>query len=130
MILPIQTDAQRLKHFLKIAKVSALDAIVIDTALAGQKVQNARDARENAEKVAYEEYGALIGGIAIAGLATVFLGPGLIILTVAGGVGALAGAKGGRELGKLLYDQISTYEAAMLSERKKQLLSENALSVL
>ena len=48
--------AQRLKRFLKIARVSAFGAIVIDTALAGQKVQSARDARENAEKVAYEEY--------------------------------------------------------------------------
>ncbi len=48
-------DTQRLKRFLKIARVSALGAIVIDTALAGQKVQNARDVGENAEKVAYEE---------------------------------------------------------------------------
>jgi len=55
-------DAQRLKRFLKIARVSALGAIVIDTALAGQKVRGARDAGGNAEKVAYEEYGALIGG--------------------------------------------------------------------
>ncbi len=34
---------------------------MIDTALAGQKVKNARDAGENAEKVAYEEYVALMG---------------------------------------------------------------------
>jgi len=123
-------DAQRLKRFLKIARVSALGAIVIDTALAGQKVRDARDAGENAEKVAYEEYAALIGGIAIAGLATIFLGSGLIVLTVVGGVGALAGAKGGRKLGKWIYEQISDYEAAMPPERKKQLLSESALSAL
>jgi len=101
---------------------------VIDTALAGQKVNNASDAGEKADKVAYEEYGALIVGIAAAGLATAgivaFIGPGLIFLTVAGGVSALLGAEGGRELGKWLYKQISTYEAAMPSERKKQLLSE------
>jgi len=121
-------DAQRLKRFLKIARVSALGTIVIDTALAGQKVQNARDAGENAEKVAYEEYGALIGGIAFAGAITTFFGPGLIILTVVGGISALAGAKFGRETGKSLYNQISAYEAAMPPERKKQLLSENALS--
>jgi len=36
-------DALRLKHFLKIASVTALAAIVIDTALAGQKVRNAHD---------------------------------------------------------------------------------------
>ncbi|MBL1260521.1 MAG: hypothetical protein COB33_008320 [Thiotrichaceae bacterium] len=127
-------DVQRLKRFLKIASVTALGAIVIDTALAGQKVNNARDAGENAEKVAYEEYGALIGGIALASFAAsvaiVFIGPGLVILTVAGGVGALTGAKGGRWIGELLYDQISAYEAALPPERKKQLLSENALSVL
>ena len=69
-------DAQRLKRFLKIARVSALGAIVIDTALAGQKVQNARDAGENAEKVAYEEYGALVGGIMFAGAITAFLAQG------------------------------------------------------
>ncbi len=123
-------DAQRLKRFLKIARVSALGAIVIDTALAGQKVRNARDAGNNAEKVAYEEYGALIGGIAIASFVTIFFGPGLIILTVVGGVGALLGAKGGRELGKLLYEQVSAYEAALPLERKKQLLSESVLSAL
>ena len=123
-------DAQRLKRFLKIARVSALGAIIIDTALAGQKVQNARDAGENAEKVAYEEYGALIGGIALAGALTIFFGPGLIILTVVGGVSALAGAKFGREIGKSLYEQISAYEAAILPERKTQLLSESALSAL
>jgi len=123
-------DAQRLKRFLKIARVSALGAIVIDTALAGQKVQNARDAGENAEKVAYEEYGALIVSIAAAGFFTVFFGPGLIVLTVVGGISALAGAEGGRELGKFFYEQISDYESAMPSERKKQLLSESALSAL
>ncbi len=123
-------DAQRLKRFLKIARVSALGAIVIDTALAGQKVQNARDAGENAEKVAYEEYGALIGGIAAAGFFTVFFGPGLIILTVVGGMSALAGAKLGRDFGKSLYEQISAYESAMPPERKTQLLSESALSAL
>ncbi len=123
-------DAQRLKRFLKIARVSALGAIVTDTALAGQKVQNARDAGENAEKVAYEEYGALIVSIAAAGFFTVFFGPGLIVLTVVGGISALAGAEGGRELGKFLYEQISDYESAMPSERKKQLLSESALSAL
>ena len=127
-------DAQRLKRFLKIARVSALGAIVIDTALAGQKVREARDAGENAEKVAYEEYTALIGGLAVAGFVTgvvgLFLGPGLIILTVAGGIGALTGAKLGRSLGRRVYDQISTYEAAMPPERKKQLLSDAALSVL
>ncbi len=128
------SNTQRLKRFLKIARVSALEAIVIDTALAGQKVKNARDAGENAEKVAYEEYGALAGGIALAGFvtATVFVtfGPGLIILTVAGGISALLGAKFGREIGKQLYDQISAYEMAIPSERKKQLLSDAALSAL
>jgi len=123
-------DAQRLKRFLKIARVSALGAIVIDTALAGQKVRDARDAGENAEKVAYEEYAALIVGIAAAGVFTAFFGPGLIILTVVGGISALAGAKLGREIGKSLYEQISAYEAAMPPERKKQLLSESALSAL
>ena len=94
-------------------------------------MRGARDAGGNAEKVAYEEYGALIGGIAIAGAATaLFLGSGLIILTVAGGIGALLGAEAGRELGRRLYDHISTYEAAMPSERKKQILSDVALSVL
>ena len=123
-------DAQRLKRFLKIARVSALGAIVIDTALAGQKVRNARDAGENAEKVAYEEYGALVGGIALAGALTIFFGPGLIILTVVGGVSALVGAKFGREIGKSLYEQISVYETAMPLERKLPLLSESALSAL
>ncbi|MBL1260523.1 MAG: hypothetical protein COB33_008330 [Thiotrichaceae bacterium] len=103
---------------------------MIDTALAGQKVQNARDAGENAEKVAYEEYGALIGGIAAAGFFTVFFGPGLIILTVVGGVSALAGAKFGRDFGKSLYEQISAYESVMPPERKTKLLSESALSTL
>ncbi len=123
-------DAQRLKRFLRVARVSALGAIVIDTALAGQKVRNARDVGENAEKVAYEEYGALIGGIVFAGAITAFFGPGLIILTVAGGISALAGAKGGRWIGEILYKQVSTYEAAIPLERKKQLLSEAALSAL
>jgi len=123
-------DAQRLKRFLKIARVSVFGAIVIDTALAGHKVKNARDAGENAEKVAYEEYGALIGGIAIAGFVTIFFGPGLIILTVVGGVSALAGAKLGRGIGRRLYEQISAYEAAIPPERKKQLLSDATLSVL
>jgi len=123
-------DAQRLKRFLKIARVSALGAIVIDMALAGHKVNNARDAGENAEKVAYEEYGALIGGIALAGTLTIFFGPGLIVLTVIGGVSALAGAKFGREIGKSLYEQISAYEMVLPVERKKQLMSENALSAL
>ncbi len=60
-----------------------------------------------------------------------FFSPGLIILTVVvGGISALGGAKFGREIGELLYDQISTYEEAMPSARKKHLLSENALSVL
>ncbi|VAW95175.1 hypothetical protein MNBD_GAMMA20-659 [hydrothermal vent metagenome] len=31
---------------------------------------------------------------------------------------------GGRELGKWMYEQISAYEAAMSSERKKRLLPE------
>ncbi|MCF6324753.1 MAG: hypothetical protein L3J89_10620 [Gammaproteobacteria bacterium] len=127
-------DVQRLKRFLKIARVSAVGAIVIDATFAGQKVKNADAAGENAEKVAYEEYGALIGGIALASVITAFtlafIGPGLIILTVAGGVSALAGAKGGRKIGKLLYEQISVYEAAMPAERKKQLLSEATLSAL
>ncbi len=39
-------DVQRLKRFLKIARVSAVGAIVIDATLVGQKVQNARDAGE------------------------------------------------------------------------------------
>ncbi|MCF6323451.1 MAG: hypothetical protein L3J89_03860 [Gammaproteobacteria bacterium] len=123
-------DVQRLKRFLKIARVSAVGAIVIDATFAGQKVKNAAAAGENAEKVAYEEYGALVLGILGAGFATAFLGPGLIILAVAGGIGALVGAELGREIGKQLYDQISTYEAAMPSKRKKQLLSEATLSVL
>ncbi len=123
-------DVQRLQRFLKIARVSAYGAIIIDAGLAGQKVQDARDAGENAEKVAYEEYAALIGGIAFAGAITAFFGPGLIILTVVGGVSALTGAKFGREIGKSLYEQISAYEAAMPPERKKQLLSESALSAL
>jgi len=121
-------DVQRLKRFLKIARVSALGAIVIDATFAGQKVNNARDAGENAEKVAYEEYGALIGEIALASLAiagiVLFAGPGLILLTVVGGVSALLGAEGGREFGKALYEQISAYEVALPAERKKQLLSE------
>ncbi|MCF6324747.1 MAG: hypothetical protein L3J89_10590, partial [Gammaproteobacteria bacterium] len=121
-------DIQRLKRFLKIARVSAVGAIVIDATFAGQKVKNARAAGENAEKVAYEEYGALIVGIGAATFATAavvfFAGPGLILLTVVGGVSALLGAEGGREVGKWLYEQISTYEAAMPFERKKQLLSE------
>ena len=72
----------------------------------------------------------MIGGIVFAGAITAFFGPGLIILTVVGGVSALLGAKSGRELGKSLYEQISAYEAAMPPERKKQLLSESALSAL
>ncbi len=108
--------------------MSAYGSIIIDAGLAGQKVQTARDAGGNAEKVAYEEYGALIISIAGAGVVTLavgtFLGPGLILLTLAGGVSALAGAEGGRELGKWMYEQISAYEAAMTQERKKQLLSE------
>ncbi|MCF6323447.1 MAG: hypothetical protein L3J89_03840 [Gammaproteobacteria bacterium] len=88
------SEVLRLKRFLKIASVSAVGAIVIDATFAGQKVKNAAAAGENAEKVAYEEYGALAIGIFGAGLATIFLGPGLIILTVAGGVSALAGVKG------------------------------------
>ena len=123
-------DAQRLKRFLKIARVTAAGAIIIDTGLASQKVKHAHAAGGNAEKVAYEEYGALIGGIVFAGAITAFFGPGLIILTVVGGVSALLGAKSGRELGKSLYEQISAYEAAMPPERKKQLLSESALSAL
>ncbi len=122
------SDVRRLKSLLKIARVSAYGAIIINAGLAGQKVQAARDAGGNAEKVAYEEYGALAVGIGMAslasGLALTFLGPGLIILTVAGGIGALAGAKGERGVGKWLYEQISAYEAAMSPERKKQLLSE------
>ncbi|MCF6324755.1 MAG: hypothetical protein L3J89_10630 [Gammaproteobacteria bacterium] len=86
-------DVQRLKRFLKIARVSAVGAIVIDATFAGQKVKDAAAAGENAEKVAYEEYGALIGGILFAGAITAFFGPGLIVLTVVGGVSALAGAK-------------------------------------
>ncbi len=70
----------------------------------------------------------MILGIVGAGFATfavgVFLGSGLIILTVAGGVSALAGAEFGRWIGESFYEQISAYEAAMPSERKKQLLSE------
>ncbi len=116
-------DVWRLKSLLKIARVSAYGAIIIDAGLAGQKVQDARDAGGNAEKVAYEEYGALVLGIVGAGFATAFLGPGLIVLTLAGGVGALVGAEGGRELGKWMYRQISAYEAAMSSERKERLLS-------
>ena len=122
------SDVLRLKNLLKIARVSAYGAIIIDAGLAGQKVQAARDAGGNAEKVAYEEYGALVVGIGMASLASglvfTFLGPGLIILTLAGGIGALAGAKGGRWMGELLYGQISAYEAAMSPERKKQLLSD------
>ncbi len=59
---------------------------------------------KNAEKVAYEEYGALVVGIVEANFATglvlAFLGLGLLILTLAGGIGTLTGAKGGREIGK------------------------------
>ncbi|MCF6363135.1 MAG: hypothetical protein L3J88_07285 [Gammaproteobacteria bacterium] len=121
-------DVWRLKSLLKIARVSAYGTIIIDAGLAGQKVQDARDEGGNAEKVAYEEYGALILGIVGAGFATfavgVFLGSGLIILTVVGGVSALAGAEFGRWIGESFYEQISAYEAAMPSERKKQLLSE------
>jgi len=80
--------------------------------------------------VAYEEYGALIGGIAFAGAITAFFGPGLIILTVVGGISALGGAEFGRWIGELLYERISVYETALPSERKKQLLSDAALSVL
>ncbi len=123
-------ETRRLKRFLKLARVTALGAIVIDTGLVTQKVKNARDAGENAEKVAYEEYAALIGGIVFAVGITAFFGPGLIILTVVGGVSALVGAEGGRWVGKLVYEQISAYEAAMPPERKKQLLSDAALSVL
>ena len=123
-------DALRLKNFLKIARVSAYGAIIIDAGLVGQKVQQAREAGGDAEKVAYEEYGALIGGIVVAGAITAFFGPGLIILTVVGGVSALAGAGLGREFGKRLYDQISAYEAAMPIEQKKQLLSDAAMSAL
>ncbi|VAW86273.1 hypothetical protein MNBD_GAMMA17-909 [hydrothermal vent metagenome] len=74
--------------------------------------QNARDAGENAEKVAYEEYGALIGGIGVASFAVfavglVFVGPGLIILTVVGGISALVGA----ELGVVLVNySMSRYQ--------------------
>jgi len=117
-------DALRLKNFLKIARVSAYGAIIIDAGFAGQKVQQTREAGGNSEKVAYEEYGALIGGIALAGAITVFFGPGLIILTLVGGTSALLGAKGGRWIGELLYEQVSNYEIAMPFERKKQLLSE------
>ncbi|MCF6363001.1 MAG: hypothetical protein L3J88_06590 [Gammaproteobacteria bacterium] len=56
-------DVQRLKSLLKISRVSAYGAIIIDAGLAGQKVQTASDTGGNAEKVAYEEYGALILGI-------------------------------------------------------------------
>ena len=42
----------------------------------GQKVKRAHAVGGNAEKVAYEEYGALIGGIALAGALTIFLAPG------------------------------------------------------
>jgi len=45
-------DVRRLKSLLKIARVSAYGAIIIDAGLAGQKVQDARDAGGNAEKVA------------------------------------------------------------------------------
>ena len=107
--------------------MSAYDAIVIDAGLVGQKVRQTREAGGNSEKVAY---GALVVGVLGASLATVFLGPGLIILTVAGGIGALLGAEGGRELGRRLYEQISAYEAAMPSEQKKQLLSDAAMSAL
>ena len=121
-------DVQRLKKLLKIARMSAYGSIIIDAGLAGQKVQTARDAGGNTEKVAYEEYAALVVGIGAASLAALavvtFIGPGLIILTLAGGVSALLGAEGGREMGKWLYEQISVYEAAMPLERKKQLLSE------
>jgi len=123
-------DALRLKNFLKIARVSAYGAIVIDAGLVGQKVQQTREGGGNAEKVAYEEYGALVVGVLGASFATAFLGPGLIILTVAGGIGALVGAELGREIGKQLYNQISAYEAAMSPQRKKQLLSDAAMSAL
>ncbi len=110
-------DVLRLKRLLKIARVSALGAIIIDTGLVTQKVKHVHEAGENAEKVAYEEYAALIVGIAAASVTTVaavyFFGPGLIILTVVGGIGALMGAEGGRELGRRLYEQISTYEATI-----------------
>ncbi|MCF6211756.1 MAG: hypothetical protein L3J88_14305 [Gammaproteobacteria bacterium] len=117
-------DVWRLKSLLKIARMGAYGSIIIDARLVGQKVQDARDAGGNAEKVAYEEYGALVGGIALAGAVTMFFGPGLIILTLVGGVSALVGAGGGRELGKWMYEQISAYEAAIPPERKKQLMSE------
>ena len=93
-------------------------------------MQQTREAGGDAEKVAYEEYGALVVGVLGASFATAFLGPGLIILTVAGGIGALVGAELGREIGKQLYNQISAYEAAMSPQRKKQLLSDAAMSAL
>ncbi len=36
----------------------------------------------------------------------------------------------GRWIGEILYEQVSTYEAAIPLERKKQLLSEAVLSAL
>lgn len=121
-------DVQRLKKLLKIARMSAYGSIIIDAGLAGQKVQTARDAGGNTEKVAYEEYAALLGSVALASAVPfavgIAFGPGLIILTIAGGISALTGAKFGRWIGELLYEQISAYEAAMPPERKKQLLSE------
>ncbi len=65
-------------------------------------LRNAHDAGE------HEEYGALIVGIGAASLITAatlaVFGPGLIILTVVGGVSALLEAKGGREFGERLYE--------------------------
>ncbi len=110
--------------------MSAVGAIIIDTGLVTQKIKHVHEAGGNTEKVAYEEDGALVVGILGAGFATAFLASGLIILAVAGGIGALVGAEGGRWIGELIYEQISGYEAAMPAERKKQLLSESALSAL
>lgn len=46
-------DVERLKRFLKIARVSAVGAIIIDAGLAGQKVQHARDAGRECREMAY-----------------------------------------------------------------------------
>ncbi len=47
------SDALCLKRFLKIARVSAYGAIIIDAEFVEQKVRQARDTDGNVEKVAY-----------------------------------------------------------------------------
>ena len=127
-------DIRRLQKFLKAAKFAGWGAIIIDAGLAAQKVNAAGQTGGNAGRIAYEEYAALVGGIAAGAAVSVgvltFFGPGLLVLTIAGGISALAGAEVGRILGRLIHDQIASYESALPAKRKKQILSEAALSAL